>query len=77
MRPGFPRQITTRKIRAGLYEITRDDGYRITVQKTGQIWVNRGSSVRRATLRAFQYDMRHGFTAHDALSDAREFDEKG
>ena len=67
MLPGFPKTVTTKKIKRGLYTLTRDDGYTVTAQKgVGHWWVNSSRTV--PSLKSLRFDLEHGFTAHDQLA---------
>jgi hypothetical protein len=61
------KQIKTTRTAPGRYLITREDGYQITVQRSGSSWYMVGTMRREQTRSAFEYDMRNGYMSHDQI----------
>jgi hypothetical protein len=55
----------TTRIAPGRYTISREDGYAITVQKSGSTWYMVGTMRREKSRSAFEYDMASGYMPQD------------
>lgn len=67
MLDGFPKEVSKTKIARGHWKLTRADGYSLSVIKGVNGWWIQGMGRKVKSLGIVEYDMIHGFTAHDQL----------
>lgn len=65
MLPGFPKTIKTKRIRRGLYRVTRSDGREYEIVHGVSHWIIKGTGEGRKTLAELKYDIRMGYLPLD------------
>lgn len=65
MLPGFPKTITTKRIRRGLYRVTRSDGREYEIVHGVGRWMIKGTGEDAKTLGELKFDIRMGYLPLD------------